>query len=187
MQRLRALAAFMAVVGALLGLLAMSPLKPGAVRDDVWLAALLLLLLGTGTTVALGVGVPLVSRRVYVSAGFGAGVLMLAGVAIAGDPSLLFERAGVAMGIRCFVFGSVISGAAMVALGLLSGRVWRRFPDPGLLLAVGVTGVGIAGLHLRCAITDPAHLFLYHVTPLVLLYAATRFLVRLRERTLRDS
>lgn len=180
-------------LGTYLGLLAvfvavffLQPTGPRAlVRDAGWLLAFGLLLAGALLGAVVTIGYPLISRlAVYVvsalmASGCAAALLLTVDTSAASAP--------VSAGIPCFLHSTAVSAAAMLALGAISGRVWRRFPDPGFPLALGATGVGLATLHMRCGGVDPLHLFGFHLGPLLALYALAHYLVRAREDLSRDA
>ncbi|MEM7679274.1 MAG: hypothetical protein AAF449_25140, partial [Myxococcota bacterium] len=156
-------------------------------RSTNWYIALLLMFAASVGGAALTIGVPLVSRTTLWSAIGVIGVTLLSALLLVMD----FTSSGLddpwATGTKCFVYCTVISGVAMLALGFLSGRLWRRFPDPGWVLALGLTGVGLSALHMQCGGSDPVHLLVFHLGPVFLLYAMARGLIRLREYVLRND
>lgn len=184
-RRVVVFVAYLFLTAAVLAALSTVPAeaKGGAPRDGTWTAALLLLFAGSGAATAVALGVLLVRRAAAYAIGGAAFAALVAGLALAVDPTF-----GVVVpAARCFAFGTGVAAAVMLGLGVVSGRVWRRFPDPSLFLAIGVTGVAVAFLHLRCPSTDALHLFGSHLTPIVVLYFAGRFASRARERILREA
>lgn len=153
-----------------------------AMREPLWVASFGLLLTGSLLGASLTIGVPHISRSlVYVMAG-----LMVAGCL--GALYLVVDLAAPAStGMPCFMYGTGVSAVAMVGLGLISGGVWRRFPDPSFVLALGATGVGLAALHIHCPGVDALHLFGFHLGPLVVVYLLAFFALRLRSRILADG
>lgn len=182
-RRAGAVLAYAGLIAVGLVGLATAPGPIDVERDVIWLGALLLLFVGSTAATALAVGIPLLRRAPLYLASAASAFAMLGGLGLAAMPNV----AGGQAGMKCFAFGSVISVVAVVILGVLSGRYWRRFPSPAFLLAVGVTGVGLAVLHLRCPSTEAGHLFGFHLTPVVLLFALTTLIVRARESLLTSS
>ena len=148
----------------------------------MWWVSFGMLLCGALLGASITLGVPRLSRKfVYVVAG-----LMTAGCL--GALGLVVQpHADHTTSMPCFMYGTGVSAVAMVALGLISGSVWRRFPDPTFVLAMGATGVGLAALHVHCPGVDALHLFGFHLGPLVVIYALSHFVLRARERILRDD
>jgi len=136
---------------------------------------------GTGTT-ALAVGMPLLHGHRLAAATAAAVGILVAGLFMASDFGS--PDAWTFHGPICFGVGTAISGVFMLILGALSGRLWRRFPDPAAFIAVGATAVGLLALHLRCGNDHPLHVVAFHVGPLLLLYLAARVLTRIRVRAL---
>ncbi|MEQ9502660.1 MAG: hypothetical protein RIT81_37660 [Deltaproteobacteria bacterium] len=183
-RRAVALVGYLALAALLLGAFLLAPSKkPTLERDGPWMVALALVFAGSALCTAIALGVPLVRRMTAYSLGAVGLASVFAGLFLTVDPTAI----GGAPGPQCFAFGSAVSAVAMVALGVVSGRVWRRFPDPTFFIATGVTGVGIAVLHMRCPNGEPLHLFGFHATPLILLFLVTRFVVRARTRLLQDT
>jgi hypothetical protein len=156
-----------------------SPSQPG-----LWTAALLMFAAGALGSAGLALGVPLLHGtplRIALGASL---ALMVAGL-------LMVVKPGTAVawdhGPGCFIYGTGVSAVAMVVLGAVSGRLWRRFPDPGFMLAVATTGVGVMALHMRCPSDNVVHLLLFHLGPLAVLYAAARTLTAMRSRVNTDS
>lgn len=185
-QRWRALAVYLLVFGLFVGFLWGRPAPgPGGSRDLSWHVGLVAMLVGAAASTGLAMGVPLVhGRRLGWSIGL-AVTLMLGGLVAAVD----FEspQGWTDHGPICFAVGTVISALFMIILGALSGRLWRRFPDPAALIAMGTTGVGIVALHLRCGNANPLHLLAFHVAPLAVLFVGARALTRLRLSLLDDD
>lgn len=166
--------------------LVLAPQKATALpRNATWILSLALIFAGSTGATAATLGLPLwqksTMRVVTVASllGIAAGLLLVVDWSA---PTL-----SIGMGAPCFAFCTVVSAIAMVTLGILSGRLWRRFPDPGLVMAVGVTGVGITALHFTCGGTDPVHLMVFHLAPLGLVYAIAQVFVRLREKVIQDD
>lgn len=181
-QRWRALVVYLAVFALFSGALLTRPAPdPDAARDLGWAAGLAALFFGAAASTALAMGVPLLhGRRLW--AALGASVAVMAGgLAVALD---LDGSAWGRHGHVCFAFGTAISALFMLILGALSGRLWRRFPDPAALIALGTTGVGMVALHLRCESTHVVHVLGFHVTPLAVLFLGARALTRLRQSLL---
>lgn len=182
-RRRIALVAYLALASVLLVAFYLAPSKkPVLERDLMWTLALLSVFLGSALCTSVAIGVPLVKRFTAYNLGAIGLAAILAGLVLTVDPAVV----GTSTGPGCFTFGSVIAAVAMVALGVVSGRVWRRFPDPTFFIATGVTGVGIAVLHMRCGSAEASHLFGFHLTPLLGLFLVTRFVVR-RVARLRSS
>lgn len=180
-RRRTALLAYLALLAALLGVFFVLPEKPNALpRDGGWAFAFGLMVFGVVLAASVTVGYPLVSRpAVHAITGL-IGLGAVAALWLTMDPSTGGPAEAVRAGMPCFAFGTVISGVAMLGLGVLSGSLWRRFPNPGVPLALGMTGVGLATLHMRCGGSDPLHLFGFHLTPLFVIYGLAHFAVRKR-------
>ncbi len=168
----------LAVAGLLLG-----PQKPQALpRTSVWAVTLAGLFLSSTAAIAAGVGVPLFRARMF------RGVTVAAGLGLAGAFAVLADwDAPMTMGVKCLAYGTFVSAVAMILLGALSGRLWRRFPDPGWILALGIAGTGAIALHFSCAMVDPVHLYLFHLGPVLLVYALVRSALKTREALLHDG
>lgn len=177
-QRWRALVVYLAVFALFSGALLFRPGPgPAGARDLGWTVGLAALFFGAVASTALALGVPLLhGRRFWAALGTGLTV-MAGGLAAALD---LDGSAWGRHGPVCFAFGTAVSALFMLILGALSGRLWRRFPDPAALVAVGTTTVGMVALHLRCESTHVLHVLAFHVTPLAVLFLGARWLTRLR-------
>ena len=177
-QRWRALVVYLAVLALFAGALLVRPAPgPAGARDLGWTIGLAALFFGAAASTALAIGVPLLhGRRLWVALGAGSAV-MAGGLAAALD---LEGSAWGRHGHVCFAFGTAVSALFMLILGALSGRLWRRFPDPAALIALGTTAVGMVALHLRCESTHVLHVLGFHVTPLAVLFLGARALTRLR-------
>ncbi|MBK8010750.1 MAG: hypothetical protein IPK13_05330 [Deltaproteobacteria bacterium] len=164
-RRLRALAGYLALMAAVVTLLAISPRKmPGLVRDTAWMAELGLFFLGNAIAASLAVGVPLVSRGRAYALGVLSAALIVGGLAGVIDWSAPVEWA-FGPGMKCFVYGTLLTTVAMTALGVLSARLWRRFPNPSFFVAVATSAIGIIALHVACGAQDVVHIFGFHLTP----------------------
>jgi len=182
-QRRRSLGIYLGLLAIFSAVLFRGP-TGNAAPDAGWYLGLAGLFAGATASTALAIGVPLLhGSKLAVALGSSLG-LMLAGLAGAMDYDPSAEW--VHHGPICFVFGTVVSALFMVILGALSGRLWRRFPDPGAMIAVGTTAVGMLALHLRCESTHVLHVLAFHLTPLALLYWGARRLTRLRLSLLDD-
>jgi len=143
------------------------------------ITALCIFLLGAALSAGLTMGIPLlhgVALRIGIGLSLGLMAIGLLLVMNAKEPVYWGH------GAECFAFGTSISAVAMVVLGAVSGRLWRRFPDPGLLLALSTTFVGVMALHMNCAAHNPIHIVVFHLGPLAILYLGARFLVRFRDQ-----
>ena len=179
---------YVAIMAVFLGFLFLSPVGEHALeRSATWYVALLLMFVASAGGAALTIGVPLVSRSVLIGAGSAMLAALIAALLLVMDFTATAPSNAWSLGAKCFVHCTMISGAAMIALGFLSGRLWRRFPDPGWVLALGLTGVGLSALHMQCGGSDPVHLLVFHLGPVLLLYGMARGLIRLREYVLRDD
>lgn len=141
--------------------------------------ALCIFLLGAALSAGLTMGIPLlhgIALRIGLALSLGSMAIGLLLVMNLKQPVYWGH------GAHCFAVGTGFSAVAMVVLGAVSGRLWRRFPDPGLLLALSTTFVGVLALHMNCAARDPLHLVVFHVGPMAVLYGGARFLVRSREQ-----
>jgi len=187
-DRVVTLIGYVAIIAVFLTFAFLRPTHEHALdRSTNWYIALLLMFAASVGGAAITIGVPLISQTALWST---IGVIMATLVA-----ALLlvmdFTSSGLddpwAAGAQCFIKCTLISGVAMLALGFLSGRLWRRFPDPGWVLALGLTGVGLSALHMQCGGSDPVHLLVFHLGPVFLLYAMARGLIWLREYVLRND
>ena len=187
-RRGSALLTYSAALTVFLAALVLGPTRPGVlVRDGTWILAFALMLSAVLMGAAVTVGAPLVGRRWV----YGVGALMalgtLAALAVTMVPAAPGPEDHLVAGLPCFLFGTTTSGLAMLGLGAISGRLWRRFPNPRFVLALGMTGVGLAGLHVRCGGVHPVHLVAFHLGPLAVLYVVAHLLVRAREGLARDA
>ncbi len=183
-DRIRALGLYLAIFALFFVALMATDSGLGQRHDLKWALGLVGLFLGAAGSVALAMGVPLLHGRRLALALGGSLAVMLGGLALAVD---MESDPAWKHGPMCFTFGTAISALFMVILGALSGRLWRRTPDPGFMIAVGTTAAGIAYLHSRCDSTHVLHVLFFHVTPLVVLYAAARWLTRVRLQLLRED
>lgn len=186
-QRRTALATYAGVLGVFMGVYLLQPAGPNALERDVtWTISFVLLLVGALLGAVITIGYPLVRRTTT----YAVSALMLAGctgaLLLTIQASTTATAAPLAAGMRCFMHGTAVSAVAMLALGFISGRVWRRFPAPGFPLAMGMTGIGLAALHARCGGSDPVHLLGFHFTPLLVVYALAHLVVRTRDKLCRE-
>jgi len=182
-KRALALAIYLAVFALLVaGLLIAPPKEETIPRTANWMLTLGGLALSSVLAASAAIGVPLWRERtVFV-------VTALAGMALGGGLAFVVDwNAPVTLGTKCFAYGAFVSAVAMIVLGGLGGRVWRRFPDPGWLLAIEVTGVGVTTLHFDCPASDSLHVFAFHLGPVLLAYALARAALRTRETLLREE
>ena len=182
------LVGYLALVMVFLGFVFLTPAHEHALdRTVTWYAALLMMFCASAGGAALTMGVPLVSRWVLAVATGIILVVLVAALLLVMD----FTSAGPddpwGAGAKCFIYCTVVSGAALVVLGFMSGRLWRRFPDPGWVLALGLTAVGLSALHMQCGGSDPTHLLVFHLGPVLMLYGLARGLIWLREFVLRND
>lgn len=186
-QRRTALGVYVVVVLALVLLAFLPPAGPMALpRDTGWGVALTLLLGGTLLGAVVTIGYPWVRRNTAIALSLLTILGCLAALLMTMDVHAARPAHPVQAGMHCFMFGGAVSAASMALLGMVSGRVWRRFPDPGIALAMGMTGVGLAALHLRCGGQDPLHLLGFHLGPLLVIYALAHLAVRTRLRLIRE-
>ena len=179
---------YLAIVSVFLGFIFLSPAHEHALdRSTSWYIALLLMFGASVGGAALTIGVPLVSRGTVVAAGLVISGALIAALILVMDMSAAGPEDPWAAGAHCFVYCTSVSGIAMIGLGFLSGRLWRRYPDPGWILALGLTAVGVSALHMQCGGDDPVHLFAFHLGPVLLLYMMARGLIWLREYVLRND
>jgi hypothetical protein len=182
-RRSFALACYVVVFALLVGGLLVAPPQAASIpRSASWMLTLGGLFLSSVLAASAAIGVPLWRERTMFIA------TAVAGLALGGALALIVDwRAPVTTGTKCFAYGAFVSAVAMIVLGALSGRVWRRFPDPGWLLAISVTGVGLTALHFACPATDALHVYAYHLGPVLLAYALARVALRARETLLREE
>ncbi|HJL42288.1 MAG TPA: hypothetical protein RMG48_13390 [Myxococcales bacterium LLY-WYZ-16_1] len=150
-------------------------------ESGAWGWALAAFVAGSAVSAGLALGVPLVHGWAFSGALAGGVTLMVGGLAVASA----VQHDGTAAphaGPACLASGTLFSGLAMLVLGAVSGRLWRRFPDPGFALALATTFAGVMVLHMRCGDFSPGHLFGFHLTPLAFMYVLARGLTRLRMR-----
>ena len=185
MRRGRAIAftIYLAVFALLVTGLLLAPAKPEAIPRSVsWMLTLCGLMLSSVLAASAAIGVPLWRERMVFVA------TAIAGLALGGALALVVRwDAPVTMGTKCLAYGAFVSAVAMIVLGALSGRVWRRFPDPGWLLAISVTGVGVTALHITCPAVDALHVYAFHLGPVLLAYGLARAALRTREKLLHDE
>ena len=171
------------IVFALALALAPAPLT-AFTRNARWGISLIALFVASTLGTGLALGVPFVRSR---AAFFG--LSGLAGATLVGGLLGMVEwaplgSANLATGAKCFWFGTILSSIAMVALGVASARMWRRFPDPGLPAAIGLTAVGVMALHFRCGGSDMVHLLGFHLAPVLVVYGVARATTRARDARL---
>jgi hypothetical protein len=178
-----AFAVYLVVFAVLVTGLLLAPPKPEAMPRGVdWMLALGGVLLSSVLATSATVGLPLWRERTLFL------LTALAGLGIGGALAFIIDwNAPVTLGTKCFAYGAFVSAVAMIALGALSGRLWRRFPDPGWLLAISVAGVGVVALHFSCAAHDAVHVYAFHLGPMLLAYALARLALRTRETLLREE
>jgi hypothetical protein len=180
-NRVLALLIYLAVFALLITGLSFAP-HHGVPRGADWMLTLGGLALSSALAASAAIGVPLWRERtLFVVTGV-AGMILGGALAFVVDWS-----APVTMGTKCLAYGAFVSAVAMIVLGALSGRVWRRYPDPGWLLAIAVTGVGVTMLHFDCPASDSLHVFAFHLGPVLLAYALARAALRTRETLLREE
>ncbi len=177
---------YLAIVSVFLAFVFLIPAGDHALERNLsWYVALLLMFAASAAGASLTIGYPLVSRSVLLGASVVLVLMLAAALLLIMD--FTSGPAPLNAGATCFFHCTLISGGAMLALGFLSGRLWRRFPNPGWVLALGLAGVGLSALHMQCGGADPIHLLVFHLGPVVLLYMVARALIRLREFVLRDD
>jgi hypothetical protein len=183
-QRRWALGAYVAALALFLAQLRPRGSAVDGELDLAWVLGFVGLLTGAVGAAALALGVPLLHGRQLAGALGLSLALMGLGLAAALDvhPDTWWEH-----GPMCFAFGTGISAFFMLVLGALSGRLWRRFPDPAAMIAIGTTAVGMLALHLKCPSTHAGHVLLFHLTPLAVLFVAARALSRLQRGLLEDA
>lgn len=136
-------------------------------RSDLWEgdAGLVSVLAVFGALLALGVGVrlwPLHRRPLpHLTVGVAATTL-IAPVFLALSPAGAGAGDGFwSMALACFVFGSVLGAAVLVALEVVDRR--SSVPVVQRVLSAGALGLaGNVALHLHCSITAPAHVLMGH-------------------------
>ncbi|MCB9655927.1 MAG: hypothetical protein H6729_17510 [Deltaproteobacteria bacterium] len=179
-RRRRALVGYLGLMAALVTLLALKPPKmPGLERNSAWVAELALFFLGNAIAASLAIGVPLVTRGRAYALGLFSAVLVIGGLAGVVDWSAPFVVA-FGPGMKCFVHGTLLTTVAMAALGILSARLWRRFPNPSLFVAIAAASIGVIALHVACGAQDFVHLFGFHLTPAFVAFGLARALERAR-------
>lgn len=184
-RRALALSTYAGIIAVFFGILWFRP-GAGLPRDLAWMVAFGALSVGALLGAAVTIGYPLVPRRVvHLSAG-AVGFVCIGALLLVMDPAVPAAVNPVKVGMPCFVYGTAVAALAMVLLGIISARVWRRFPDPGFTLALGMTGVGLAALHLHCGHAGPLHLLAFHLAPLAVLYVLAHYIVRRRNQFMRD-
>ena len=185
-RRIVALGTYVLIIIGFFGVLMMRSRGP-VPYDASWLAAFSGLLLAALLCAVVTIGIPLLSRKVvYLSTGVAA-LLCVGALAVAMDPNLSPGPHPVGNGMPCFMYGTTVAAIAMAVLGLISSRVWRRFPNPGFLIALGTMGVGLAALHLHCSFQEPLHLFGFHLAPLAVIYLLAHRLVHKRNQLMADA
>lgn len=158
---------------------------PGGVKPEgtAWGWAIAAFIVGCALSTGLALGVPLLHGWAFTGA-LGLSITLMVGGLVVASFVQHDGTAGDHPGGECFTAGTVISGLAMLVLGAVSGRLWRRFPDPGFALAVGTTFAGVMALHMRCGSFELSHLMLFHLAPLAVMYGAARLLTQARLRLL---
>ena len=187
-DRFVTLVGYLVIIAGFLAFVFLSPEGKHALeRSATWYVALVLMFIASAGGAALTVGVPLVSRSVLLTAGGVMFLALLGALLLVVDFTASMPDDPWGAGAKCFLYCTVVAGISMMALGFLSGRLWRRFPDPGWVLAIGLTGVGLSALHMQCGGTDPMHLLVFHLGPVLVMYAVARGLIALREYVLRNE
>lgn len=185
-RRALALTTYVGIIAVFFGILWIMP-GPSLQRDLPWMIAFAALLAAALLGAAVTIGYPLVSRTtVHLLAGAVA-VVCVGALLLVMDPTATTAANPVNEGMPCFVYGTGIAAIAMIVLGVISGRVWRRFPDPGFPLALGMTGVGLAALQLQCGHSAPLHLFAFHLAPVAVVYALAHYVVRRRNEIMQGG
>ena len=151
-------------------------------RTVSWMLTLGGLLLSAVLATTTALGLPLWRNRT-------AFVLMVvAGLSMVGAMAFIIDwRAPMTVATRCLVHGGFVSVIAMIALGALGGRVWRRFPDPSWMLALSVVGLGMIDLHFSCGGVDALHVYAFHMGPVLLAYVVVRMALKARAALLRNE
>ena len=184
-RRRLALISYIATLGLILVALGLLPAKETSLeRNGPWFVALAALVVAAVVCGSAAIGIPLMRRKTFFMVG-GLGATGLVGGLVA--VMLWSPSAQGTMGMKCFMYGTTFSTIALVILGFISGRLWRKFPDPGLIIAIGVTAVGVCALHFSCGGTDPVHLFGFHLTPLLVAYGLARLATLVRQKLIDDQ
>jgi hypothetical protein len=187
-RRAVALLAYLGLLAGFVAVIFFQPPKAGALtRDGLWGATFAILLAGALVGAAVTIGYPLVGQRWVHGASLLVALGTVTALALVMVPAAPGPDDHLKAGLPCFLFGTGASSVALAGLGIISGRLWRRFPNPGLVMALGMTGVGLAALHMRCGGVHPVHLFVFHLGPLALIYVGAHLLVRVRDGLARDA
>ncbi len=129
-RRVSALALYLGLVLGFLGLLFFSPGKSPPKNIDVfWLSSLAVLFFSSAIAGAATIGLPLLRRNATYVLTAGAGLGLIGALALVAQWDA--SRLETGQGAHCFLYCAAVSSAAMVVLGILSGRLWRRVSQPG--------------------------------------------------------
>lgn len=184
-RRALGLSTYAGIIAVFFGILWFRRSTEGLPHDPAWVVAFVALLIAALLGAAITIGYPLVSRTMVHVLALMVGAICIGALLLVMDPTITPASDPVRAGMPCFMYGTGVAALAMIVLGILSARVWRRFPDPGFTLALGMTGVGLAALHLQCDHATPLHLFVFHLAPLAVVYLLAHYIVRRRNRLVR--
>jgi hypothetical protein len=175
LRRRRALGflAFTVLLSLLVLGLVLAPQKSGSIpRGLEWMLSLGAVALVAALAMSATLGLPLWSERAL------SWLTVSAGLGLAGALALIVEwDAPATIGLACVGVATAVSAVAMVAIGAATGTLWRRFPDPGWLLAISVASLSVLVLHFDCGETNAVHVYGFHLGPMLLAYGLARVAV----------
>ena len=162
------------------GLAIASPPEGGLAADPKWGAAMALFFTAASLTTSTAVGFPLWTRVGAFVITLGSAIGLVVGLAlVAGGPT---TYPIMATGAPCLSSGTVVAAIGLIVTAAISGRVWRRMEDISWGLAVGASALGLAFLNARCPMTDPVHLFGFHLPCIIGGFLLARGLLSARRR-----
>lgn len=158
--------------GVILGGMIMLPAGHSPLRDEAWRISVAVLFI-SGVLGAASV----------LEAPGGSGKLLAAAASLALLGSLTLAVHGTSMepGLRlhCLAIGSGLGLLTLIAITLLSGRLWPRFQNPLWGASVLATGVSLAFLCTHCDRSDALHIFSAHLPAVFVVYGVARLLGRM--------
>ncbi|MBM4776951.1 MAG: hypothetical protein GQE15_04540 [Archangiaceae bacterium] len=142
-----------------------SQLPPSTVSSGVWMQSLSLLVVALIAGVAALAPWPQHTSRPWILGGLVAGSVLVTQV-------LSMEFGAFTFHLGCFGWELVCS-AIPAALAILAARQHAPRLSRAMVLGWAAGTTSLAVMQLKCPHRDPGHLLLFHVTPLVLVVAAT--------------
>jgi len=166
---------------AIAGLAITSPRDGGLAADPKWGAAMALFFTAASLTASTAVGFPLWTRVGAFAITLGSAIGLVVGLALVANGPTTYPI--LASGAPCLGSGTVIATVGLVVTAAICGRLWRQMQDVSWGLSVGASALGLAFLNARCPMTDPVHLFGFHLPILVGGFMLARWLLSIRRRS----